>query len=65
VPKRGIGRRIISMIIDRNKKYVIVREKFWFKCQRCKYEWEARTQNVPKRCPSCQSYRWTGETEDE
>lgn len=30
------------------------------KCKRCGYEWPAKVER-PKRCPSCQSYRYDQE----
>lgn len=31
------------------------------KCRRCGYEWESITEDKPKVCPRCKSYRWESE----
>lgn len=31
------------------------------KCKKCGYEWVRRTENLPKRCPNCQTKYWKKE----
>lgn len=28
------------------------------KCLRCGHSWLQRTQNTPRMCPACKSYKW-------
>ena len=27
-------------------------------CNKCGYEWQTRTERIPKACPNCKSMRW-------
>jgi predicted Zn-ribbon and HTH transcriptional regulator len=35
------------------------------KCKRCGYVWIPRTENKPKECPACKSYKWDKEVKQD
>lgn len=42
---------------------IIKKEVCICKCNKCGYEWQTRTEKIPKACPNCKSMRWNAITE--